>query len=138
MSRSGFNLMQSRCYTETECLEERTFILKMRNSALAERTGDRFDDGNPDGCHPVFVLSIEANQVFRCCPCTSKRNSKVSYIIEGSRTTPDGFRIDRDSYLLHFFSFNLTDTDPLMQRLEFMGQVDEEDILGNYHNRGGK
>lgn len=136
MDRHGFRAMNDFC--RAAYLEERTFLRWMKNSDLKKRTEGKFDGGKFDGAHPVFILSEIGICTYRCCPCTSKRNSQASYIKKGAKPMPLGDRMDRDSFILHIFSFTVTGTDPLLRRLSVDGRIDENDIVGVFHKRGGR
>lgn len=134
MSRAGFTAM--RHYRTEDDFQERTFFRWMSNCNFSHLTGGRFTGGKPDGFHPAFLLEVIAPRAYRMCPCTSKVNPKASYIRRGARTEPMGEQIDRDSYILHFYSFNLTYGDVHLRKVEIVGEVDDSDINGDFYKRG--
>jgi hypothetical protein len=104
-------------------------------------TNGGFRDGDrPDGTHPVFILRRVERNAFALCPCSTKEynRDKASYIRKNSKTTPNGLRVDSNSFILHFLSFNLTTDNPLVDRMPLLGKVTEDDIVGDYHKRGAK
>lgn len=142
MSRASFRLMKETDYSNPLEWEERLFFTEMKNSDIGAMISGAFGDNrNPFGTHPVFLLKkIEAG-TFEFCPCSTKdyNKDKASYIRQNSRTAPNGMRIDKNSYILHFISFNLTSNSYLVNRMPLLGQVAEDDIIGDFHKqRGGR
>jgi len=141
MSRKGFLRMREKDYSNPFEWEERLFFSAMNNRDVARMTKGEFRvDNNPDGTHPVFILQQVERGAYQFCPCSTKEynRGRASYIRKGSRTTPNGFRVERDSYILHFLTMNLTADSPLVERLPMLGRVEEDDIVGDYHKRGAK
>ena len=119
MSRVGFRLMKEKDYSNPLEWEERLFFTEMRNSDIADMTAGLFGDvRNPYGTHPVFLLRRIELGSFEFCPCSTKdyNKDKASYIGQNSRTSPNGFRVDKNSYILHFLSFNLSSSSYLVDR----------------------
>lgn len=140
MSRIGFRLLKEKDYLNPLEWEERLFFTEMKNKDIATMTAGAFGDTrNPFGTHPVFLLrKIEAG-AFEFCPCSSKdyNKDKASYIRQNSKTAPKGMRVDKNSYILHFISFNLTSDCYLVDRLPLLGLVAEDDIVGDFHKQRG-
>jgi hypothetical protein len=122
--------------------EERLFFTEMRDTDISDMTSGEFRaPGKPNGTHPIFLLQLIGRGVFRFCPCSTKEynGNRASYIRGTARTTPHGLRVESDSYILHFFPFNLTYSSPLVDRLPLLGRVDESDIVGDFHKeRSGR
>lgn len=140
MSRAGFRLMREKDYSNPMEWEERLFFTQMRDSDISSMTSGQFPDSKKSyGTHPVFLLRTLELGVFEFCPCSTKgyNNDKASYIRQNSRTSPHGLRVDKNSYILHFLSFNLTSTSHLTDRMPLLGRVDENDIIGDFHIRRG-
>ncbi|GFO67480.1 hypothetical protein GMLC_10590 [Geomonas limicola] len=118
---------------------ERYLFHGMKNGQIRILTGGQFAGGDPEGTHPVFILHKIEHDCFKFCPCSSKNyNSGIaSYIRRNSVTPPCKPPTDRDSYLLHFYSFNIYLSDRVVDRLQLRGVVSEEDIVGTHHKRGG-
>lgn len=136
MSRVGFRLMKEKDYSNPLEWEERLFFTEMKNSDIAGLASKLFGDPRrPYGTHPVFLLRRIELGSFKFCPCSTKdyNKDKASYICQNSRTTPNGWRVDKNSYILHFLSFNLPSTSCLVDRMPLLGRVDETDIIGNFH-----
>lgn len=129
--------MREKDYSNPLEWEERLFFTQMKNTDIAEKTSGTFGDSrNPYGTHPVFLLRMIGKGAFEFCPCSTKEynSGKASYIRQNSRTAPNGMRVDKNSYILHFLAFNLTSTSHLIDRMPLLGKVDESDIVGNFHN----
>lgn len=140
MSRAGFRLMKEKDYSNPLEWEERLFFTEMRNSDLADMTSGQFQDSRkPYGTHPVFLLRRIEQGAFEFCPCSTKdyNSNKASYIRQNSRTSPNGMRVDKNSYILHFLSFNLTSSCNIVDRMPLLGRVDEDDIIGDFHIKRG-
>lgn len=110
------------------------------NRDLLKLTGDVFPGRTPEkdsmeGRHPAFILEKIGNIGFRFCPGTSKPHLQRSVIRRGARTFPDGFRISKDTYILHEYAFNVSDEDDFDNDLAFVGVVSDGDIVGGYHRR---
>lgn len=142
MSRAGFRLMKETDYSNPMEWEERLFFEDMMDKDISDMTSGEFrDPGKPNGTHPIFLLRVVQRGMFRFCPCSTKEynGNRASYIRRNARTTPHGLRVERNSYILHFLSFNLASFDPLVDRLPLLGRVDENDIVGDFHKeRSGR
>ncbi|MCF8037985.1 MAG: hypothetical protein K9K79_01585 [Desulfohalobiaceae bacterium] len=108
--------------------KENMFFKGARDTVLRELTND-FPKvvKNTASTHPVFVTKIFPGIKIRLCPCTS-RPSPVRYIPRGTRLETTGVVVDRDSYLLEDYYFNLP-LDPEFSRgLNYQGTVPETSI----------
>ena len=73
--------------------------------------------------HPIFILKKIANFGFKVCPCTSSRHSKAKYIEQGCVLEITHYKMDRNSYLLEEFNFNLPREHNWNRDLRFGGKV---------------
>jgi len=140
MSRVGFQLMREADYSNPMEWEERLFFEQMKNSDIVRMTSGKFRSNNPCGTHPVYLLKRIERGIFEFCPCSTKdyNKDKASYIRQNSRTAPNGLKVDKNSYILHFLSFSLAGTSHIADRMPLLGRVDEVDIAGDFHKRGGR
>lgn len=139
MSRKGYLRMREKDYSNPFEWEERLFFSAMKNRDVAELTNGEFRaENNPDGTHPVFILRQIERDAFKFCPCSTKEynRGRASYIRKNSPTAPNGLRVDKNSYILHFITLNLSTDNPLVDRLPLLGQVAEDDIVGDYYKEG--
>lgn len=135
MARAAFRLMREADYYNPWEWDERLYFDEMNNKDMAELTGYRFTGGSSWGTHPVFILRKIEKGCYDFCPCSSQEynRGKASFIRKGSKTSPNSLRIDKNSYILHFYSFNLLADSYLVDRMPLRGKVNEEDIEGNFH-----
>jgi hypothetical protein len=120
--------------------KENLLFSEMSNFDLGRLTGGQFIIRDSERTHPVFLLRKIERDSFQLCPCSSQEynKEKASYIRKGSITPPSRIPTDRNSYVLHFLSFNLNSTSRETDRLPLRGLVSEEDIVGNFHKRGSQ
>ena len=140
MGRAGFRLMRETDYSNPLEWDERLFFDKMNNSDITSMTVGKFrDNQKPHGTHPVFLLRKIERGAFQFCPFSTKtyNSDKASYIRRNAPTSPHGFRVDSNSFILHFLSFNLISASPLTDRMSLLGRIDENDIVGDYHTGRG-
>lgn len=104
--------------------EERFSFRGALNTALREKTGvfpGRL--GKPGETHPVFLLRKLGNFGFQACPCTSKEHGKARFIRKDCLLEITEKKMDRDSYVLEWMAFNLTEADAFRRGLVFQGRV---------------
>jgi hypothetical protein len=75
--------------------------------------------------HPIFVLECNSNLSHRTCPCTSKYTPGTKYIQAGCRLEYSRRVMDRTSFILEHFAFNLPAERDWMDKLRFWGKVPE-------------
>lgn len=143
MSRKGFlriNDILRDDFTNPGGWKENLLFSEMSNYDLGRLTEGRFIVRDSERTHPVFLLKRVERESFEFCPCSSKKYNEdsASYIRKGSSTPPAKIPTDKDSYILHFLSFNLNSTSREVDRLPLRGLVSEDDIVGNFHKRGSK
>jgi hypothetical protein len=118
--------------------DDHLFFEGMNNGDLARLTESQFLDNQKSyGTHPVFLLRKIERGCYEFCPCSSKEynRDKASFIRKDAKTSPRGLRVERNSYILHFYPFRLSASDPLIDRMPLIGKIDETDIVGNFHFR---
>lgn len=140
MSRKGFlriNDILQEDYSNPRAWKERLLFSEMNNYDLGRLTEGTFIVRDSERSHPVFILRKVDLESFEFCPCSSKEynRGKASYIRKNSMTPPAKYPTDKDSFILHFLSFNLNITDRIVDRLPLRGLVSEDDIIGDYYKR---
>jgi len=143
MSRKGFlriNDILREDYSSPDGWKENLLFSEMSNFDLGRLTSGQFIIRDSERTHPVFLLRKVERNSFEFCPCSSQKynNDKASYIHKGSMTPPTRIPTDKDSYILHFLSFNLCSTSREIDRLPLRGLVSSDDIIGNFHKRGSQ
>lgn len=139
MSKSSYLRLMEIDYNDPRQWGERCLFWGMKNADIRVRTAGQFIGGHPEGTHPVFILRKVENDSFEVCPCSSQQSNKdtASYIRKNSLTPPEKRPTDKNSFVLHFYPFNLHLDDRLTDRMPLRGIVAEEDIVGDFHKRGG-
>ncbi len=79
--------------------------------------------------HPVFVLRKLGHIGFTLCPCTSQRKAGARFIRKGCRLEIKATIMDRNSWLLEHYTFNLSHDPNFSRSLFFMGRVPPACIL---------
>ncbi len=74
------------------------------------------------GTHPVFILSRKNNMSVKACPCSSK-GRRGKYVSRGCRLEMTGRTVDKDTYILTEYTFNLPLNPENRPTLEFWGRV---------------
>lgn len=106
--------------------EDRFFFRGALNTVLREKTGSfPCKLGKKGETHPVFLLQKVGNYAFRTCPCTSKRKPGVRYVRMGCILEYTKREMDKDSYILEQYSFNLSADEAFHRDLFFEGRVPE-------------
>lgn len=80
--------------------------------------------------HPVFVLKMISNIGFRLCPCTSKPHKAMPYVQKGCVLDKTQKTINKDSYILKLFDFNISKNNNILKDLNFIGKVPSACIKG--------
>lgn len=134
MSRKSFlriNDILREDYTTPGGWKENLLFSEMSNYDLGRLTEGGFIVRDSERTHPVFLLKRVERESFEFCPCSSKKYNEdsASYIRKGSATPPAKIPTDKDSYILHFLSFNLNSGSREVDRLPLRGLVAEDDTL---------
>lgn len=111
---------------------ERFFFKGAVNKKLRILTEGGFPRKAPSaGTHPIFVLTSLPQRVgHRVCPCSSVRRyqgRRQRYIKQGCRLGYSSTIIDRNSYLVEHYIFNMPHDEAGSVR--FIGETPEECIL---------
>jgi hypothetical protein len=141
MSRKGFlriNDILRDDFSSPYGWKDNLLFSEMNNLDLGLLTEGRFFVKDSAGTHPVFLLRKVERNSFEFCPCSSQESNRdrASHIRKGAMTPPSRVPMDKNSYILHFLSFNLNSTSREIERLPLRGLVAEEDIVGNFHKGG--
>ncbi len=85
--------------------------------------------------HPVFVLENIAVYAHKVCPCSSKGDRRRQrYVPKGCRLDMSNQVMDRNSFLVEKYTFQLPADRIFVKNLRFMGRVPEGTLQGH----GGK
>lgn len=108
--------------------KEKMFFRGLPDKSAFQLTAGQFPVRPTSGSHPVFSLkALPEKAGFRVCPCSSKRpfsRETCRFIGKGCLLLHTGFAIDRDSFLIEKFQFNIPRSQA--HRLRFLGEVPEE------------
>ena len=111
---------------------KRGMVLKgVSNAWWLSKTGGFPARANPQGTHPLFVLA-NSTSGFRVCPCTS-RKSGGKYIKKGCKLKLTARSMDRNSYIIERYAFNIPRMMRFAQDPKLVGVVPETCLA-----KGGK
>ncbi len=109
-----------------ELYSERLLFRGALNTALREKTGVfPVRLGKAGEHHPIYLLREVGNYAFQACPCTSKRQAGTCYVRKGCVLEQTQREMDKTSYLLERYVFNLSRDDAFHRHLVLMGRVPE-------------
>jgi hypothetical protein len=105
---------------------ERMFFRGARDRLLRDLTGGFPATLRKDHfTHPLFVLKPLGGLGHKVCPCSSKNWGAGRFIRKGCTLEITGKEIDRNSYLVEWYGFNLPADPEFTEHLLFMGRVPE-------------
>ncbi len=110
-----------------ECWQERMFFYGGCDHKLKELTGSfpaTFRKHHTT--HPVILLEKNASHSFTACPCTSKPKKSLSYIKADCPLDMTGNKLDRNSYIVRQYKFNLSPDPAFHRKLTLVGIVPEK------------
>ncbi|WP_045213937.1 hypothetical protein [Desulfonatronovibrio magnus] len=76
--------------------------------------------------HPVFILKKTTSQSFMTCPCTSVCDNEMIYIKAHCPLDMTGAELDRNSYIVRKYTFNLSPDPGFHRKLNLAGIVPEK------------
>ncbi|WP_045214243.1 hypothetical protein [Desulfonatronovibrio magnus] len=107
-----------------ESWQERMFFYGGCDRRLREFTGSFPATLRKDqSTHPVFILKKNTAQSFMTCPCTSVRHKKMIYIKARCPLDMTGAELDRNSYIVSKYTFNLSPDPGFHRKLNLAGIV---------------
>jgi len=111
--------------------ETNMFLHSVKNNWWLEKTGTFPDKAKSKGSHPLYVLKTTSTG-FRVCPCSSKQQDG-KYIKKGCELQKTGKYMDRDSYILEKFRFNISRTMHFAAKPTLYGIVPKHCLGGVHH-----
>lgn len=109
-----------------DCWEEKMFFYGGCDHKLKELTGSFPATFRKDqATHPIFLLRKNSSQSFMACPCSSKGNKLLTYIKAHCPLDMTGAKLDRDSYIVKKYTFNLSPDPAFHRKLILAGIVPE-------------
>lgn len=104
--------------------ERSMFFKGISNAWWLEKTKTFPTKAKASGTHPIYVLA-RSTTGFRVCPCSSK-GRMGKFIRQGCKLKRTGKSMDRNSYILERFAFNIPKTMRLPDDPVLIGIVPEE------------